>query len=108
MSHIKGYTGGQPDLLILNEHIDYRGLAIEFKTPMNTGILSEKQKHYLEDLSLNGYKTIVSNDYDNIIWEFMNYFKGVRYSCKYCNNKRKFTSVEKREKHFKYFHKLNL
>ena len=29
----KGYRGGQPDLLILNNHKTYRGFAIEFKTP---------------------------------------------------------------------------
>jgi len=106
-SYLKGYTGGQPDILLLNEHLNYRGFAIELKTPLNNGILSQNQKQYLEELKLNGYKTMVSHDYDNIIWELMNYFKGIRYSCKYCNNKQKFISAESREKHFKHFHKLN-
>ena len=29
----KGYRGGQPDLLILNNHKSYNGFAIELKTP---------------------------------------------------------------------------
>lgn len=105
-SYLKGYTGGQPDILILNEHINFKGFAIELKTPMNTGILKENQKHYLEELKSNGYKTLVSNDYDFILVELVNYFKGIRYSCKYCSNKRKFFSAESREKHYKYFHKI--
>ena len=106
-SYLKGYTGGQPDILILNEHIDYRGFAIELKTPMNTGILRENQKHYLAELQSNGYKTLVSNDYEFILMELVKYFKGIRYSCEYCrNNKRKFYSAESREKHYKYFHKI--
>jgi prophage antirepressor-like protein len=105
-SYLKGYTGGQPDILILNEHVDYRGFAIELKTPMNTGILRENQKHYLAELQSNGYKTLVSNDYEFILMELVKYFKGIRYSCEYCKNKRKFYSAESREKHYKYFHKI--
>jgi len=106
-SYLKGYTGGQPDILILNEHVNYRGFAIELKTPMNTGILKENQKHYLAELQSNGYKTLVSNDYEFILMELVKYFKGIRYSCKYChNNKRKFYTAENREKHYKYFHKI--
>ena len=32
-SYQKGYTAGQRDILILNNHIRYSGLSIEFKTP---------------------------------------------------------------------------
>ena len=104
----KGFLGGQPDILILNYHQVYKGFAIELKTPTNKGVLSENQKHYLDELKLNGYKTLVSNDYDDILYELMEYFKGVRYCCRYCNNKRKFTSLENRDKHYQYFHKINI
>ena len=77
-SYKKGYKGGQPDILILNYHKKYRGLAIELKTPTNKGILSEKKTHYLEVLKNNGYYTIVSNDYDYLIHELENYFHSVR------------------------------
>ena len=61
-AHHKGYKSGQPDILILNYHKKYRGLAIELKTPTNKGILKDTQKLYLEVLTDNGYYTIISND----------------------------------------------
>ena len=107
-AYLKGYRGGQPDILLLNDHIDYRGFAIELKTPMNTGRLKENQKLFLNELKLNGYKTLVSNDYDLILFELMEYFKGVRYSCEYCNCSRKYKSASTRDKHYKYFHRIEI
>jgi prophage antirepressor-like protein len=107
-SYLKGYRGGQPDILLLNDHIDYRGFAIELKTPMNTGRLKENQKLFLNELKLNGYKTLVSNDYDLILFELMEYFKGVRYSCEYCNCSRKYKTSITRNKHYKYFHRIEI
>ena len=43
-SYKKGYKGGQPDILILNYHKKYRGLAIELKTPTNKGIFIRETK----------------------------------------------------------------
>ena len=43
-AYFKGYTGGQPDILLLNYHTKYRGLAIEFKTPTGRGIISKNQE----------------------------------------------------------------
>ena len=31
----KGYQRGQPDLMVLNNHRDFKGLCIEFKSPTN-------------------------------------------------------------------------
>jgi len=107
-SYLKGYRGGQPDILLLNDHIDYRGFAIELKTPMNTGRLKENQKLFLNELKLNGYKTLVSNDYDLILFELMEYFKGVRYTCEYCNCSRKYKTSTTRNKHYKYFHRIEI
>ena len=107
-AYLKGYRGGQPDILLLNDHIDYRGFAIELKTPMNTGRLKENQKLFLNELKLNGYKTLVSNDYDLILFELMEYFKGVRYSCEYCNCSRKYKTSITRNKHYKYFHRIEI
>ena len=39
----KGFTGGQPDIMLLNYHNKYKGLCIEFKTPTGKGIVSENQ-----------------------------------------------------------------
>ena len=43
-SYKKGYTRGQPDLLVLNYHKDFKGLGIEFKSPTNNHHVSEAQK----------------------------------------------------------------
>ena len=51
-AYMKGYRGGQPDILLLNYHTKYKGLAIEFKTPTGRATnrkykskLLEKTKH---------------------------------------------------------------
>lgn len=41
----KGYTGGQPDIIIINLHKRYSGFSIELKTPKGTGVLSNKILH---------------------------------------------------------------
>ena len=68
-SYLKGYKSGQPDILILNLHKIYNGMAIELKTPSGQGILSVKQASYLDVLKNNIFLTIVSNDYAEIILE---------------------------------------
>ena len=75
---------------------------------MNTGRLKENQKYFLNELKLNGYKTLVSNDYDLILFELMEYFKGVRYSCAYCNCSRKYKTSTTRHKRYKYFHRIEI
>ena len=45
------------------------------------------KKTLLEQYRDNGYKTLVSNDYDVIIREINDYLKSVRIKCKYCKKK---------------------
>ena len=40
-SYKKGYMRGQPDLMVLDYHKDYKGLCIEFKSPTNNYHVSE-------------------------------------------------------------------
>jgi hypothetical protein len=101
----KGYLGGQPDIILLNYHTRYNGLCVEFKSPSGKGVVSEKQNNYLNALENNNYKTLISNDYDEIIVQIMKYSQGIRYLCKYC--KRKFTRTHTRDKHYQYFHRIN-
>jgi prophage antirepressor-like protein len=82
--YYKGYRGGQPDLLILNNHKTYRGFAIELKTPKGNGQMSEKQQLYMDMLHQNGFKTLVSNDYDEVVVELTKYFQDVRFKCNHC------------------------
>ena len=76
-----GYRSGQPDLIIMNKHKDYNGLALEFKTPNGTGVLAEKQKAFLQDLSSNGFLTIVSDKFEDILMKLIEYNKGLMYRC---------------------------
>ena len=57
----KGYTKGQPDLMILNYHKDYNGLCIEFKSATNIYQISDAQKEMKERSSNRG---LFSNHYD--------------------------------------------
>ena len=106
-SHNMGYQKGSPDMIIQNLHKDYSGFAIEFKNPNGNGILSEQQSVILNEYKNNGFKVLVSNDYDEIITELIHYFDGVRIKCNYCKNKLK--STKTLNNHLKYFHKhLNI
>ena len=63
----KGYLRGSPDLIINNLHKHYSGFAIEMKSPKGNGVLSPDQSMTLRQYQNNGFKTLVSNDYDHII-----------------------------------------
>ena len=71
----KGYVGGTCDLLILQPKDFYSGFGIEFKTPLGTGILRENQQKFMDRLEGAGYKTLVSNDYDEIRRAIMEYLR---------------------------------
>ena len=83
-SKLKGYTKGQPDLLLLHAHNEYYGLVIEFKSPKNTGKLSNEQINLLQKYERSGYYVIVSNDYNKITDLIKKYFN--KNKCKYCKN----------------------
>ena len=77
-SYRKGYQNGQPDIIINNKnHRFYNGLCIKFKTPKNTGVLSDAQRNQLEAYE-NVFKCILSNDYDYIITQIHDYMKDTR------------------------------
>ena len=56
----KGYLRGSPDLIINNLHKHYTGFCIDFKSPKGNGVQS-----ILLQYQNNGFKTLVSNDYDH-------------------------------------------
>ena len=60
----KGYLHGSPDLIINNLHKHCTGFCIEFKSPKRNGVLSSDQSMILLQYKNNGFKTLVSNDYD--------------------------------------------
>ena len=82
-SYKKGYMRGQPDLMVLDYHKDYKGLCIEFKSPTNNYHVSEAQLEMKKKYVNNGYAFILSNDYDRICMNIHDYMKGIRVPCKY-------------------------
>ena len=79
-----GYTRGQCDILLLNRHKKYTGLAIELKSPTGWGVVSPDQQKFLERLKGSGYKTLISNDYDDVIVQIGEYFREVQSFCEHC------------------------
>ena len=63
----------------------WHGLALEFKTPANNGSTTPEQVKVLQRLSDAGFKTLVSNDYDEICNEIRDYFRQVSVRCRLCD-----------------------
>ena len=74
----KGYRGGQPDILILNRTRKANGLAIELKTPLGCGSTSEKQESFLHELKKNKYEILISNSYDDVVVQIIEYREASR------------------------------
>ena len=107
-----GYTGGMPDLLILNHNLHYSSFALEFKNPYGTGLLSANQARVLDGFRQAQGKVLVSTDYDEIVKALVDYFADVRYCCPICSDRnrggkrpRKFKSLEALAQHRRYFHR---
>ena len=100
----KGYLRGSPDLIINNLHKHYTGFCIEFKSPKGNGVLSPDQSMMLRQYQNSGFKILVSNDYDQIIEQIIEYFRDVRLLCLHCL--RRFISPQSLSNHIKIFHKM--
>jgi prophage antirepressor-like protein len=100
----KGYQKGQPDIIVGNPSKKHVGFCIELKTQTGKGVLSEAQEDLLKTYRRNGYKCMVSNDYDLIVREVVLYFRNLRIKCEYCS--RGFLSEKSLSSHEKYFHKI--
>ena len=103
-SYEKGYQRGQPDLMILDYHKDYKGLCIEFKSPTNNYCVTESQLKMKEKYFDNDYAFILSNDYDKISKLIHKYMAGVRILCKYCT--KAFRNKKTLKNHYKVIHRI--
>ena len=74
----KGYTKGQPDILILNKTRYYSGLALELKTPLGCGTTSAEQDAFLNALKKNKFETLLSYTYDEIVVKIIEYREAAR------------------------------
>ena len=104
-SHQMGYSKGQPDIIINNVSIHHDGLIIELKTPNGNGQLSQEQINVIKKYREDGYKTIVSNDFADIVRKLTLHFRHLRLRCKHCG--KKFKTVETRASHMKGMKHIN-
>ena len=103
MSYKMCYTAGFSDLLIFEHSTNYNGLCLEFKSPSGFGFLSEKQEYITLRLKDRGFKTIISDNYDDIIIELNNYLKLRRYKCYYC--RLQYRSLDTLSTHLRIIHR---
>ena len=103
-SYKKGYTHGQPDLMILDFHKYYKGLCIEFKSPTNNYCVTESQLKMKEKYCNNEYAFILSNDNDKISKLIHKYMAGVRIPCEYCT--KAFRNKKTLNNHYKVIHRI--
>ena len=99
-----GYVAGSFDLIINNMHKTYTGFAIEFKSPTGKGVVSENQAKMKENYEMNGFKTLISNSYDEVITSIVEYMRDIRVKCSHCSSK--FKSSKTLKNHCKYFHRI--
>jgi prophage antirepressor-like protein len=105
----KGYVSGTPDIVITTPNGEHSGLILELKSPLGTGIVSDAQIESIERFKNDGYKTLISNDYDEILCELISYKNKLvesrkpeplqKYLCPYCN--KNFTSPKYFKTHLK-------
>ena len=74
-SYKKGYTAGQCDLMIMNPTSEFNSLCIEFKSPTGQYEISDKQLHIKSLYEKNKCKYLMSNSYDDIIFEIIQHME---------------------------------
>ena len=105
----KGYQKGTADIIISNRHFRYVGLAIQLKTTKGTGHLSDEQIAYLRNMEINGFKVMISNNYNDIIIEITQYMNGLRLICPKCLKRKKlYKTKESLDNHMMTFHRCSL
>ena len=80
----KGYMAGQCDLMLINPTSKYNSLCIEFKDPKGNYKVSERQLEMKQMYVMNKCKYLMSNCYDDIIFEVI---KHMEESKKYIKNR---------------------
>ncbi len=101
----KGYVGGQPNVVILNNHKTFNGFVLELKTPNGNGVSSDKQSACLTKLTQQNYKTLVSRTYDKILIELTEYFNNTRIHSQYGN--KKFMNITTLQTHYRVIHRIS-
>ena len=74
-SYRKGYTKGQPDIMLPVRSGRKVGLALELKSPGWQGEASENQKIFLDKLQAEGWEICVSNCYEDLLFVVRDYME---------------------------------
>ena len=82
----KGYQRGQPDIMLMNKSGHHSGLAVEFKSPQGTGVVSDDQHVWMARLQSRGWYTLISNDYTEIVHVISKYMSHEKWICSTCNH----------------------
>ena len=70
----KGYTAGQPDIIIMQPNKEHHALVIELKSPkQEQATASAKQMAFMAKMRKLGYKCVVSNSYVDVICDIVEY-----------------------------------
>lgn len=69
----QGVKSGVPDVLIIEKRNGFDGFAIELKAKKNKP--SANQIKWLEELEKRNFKTLVSNSFDEVVFEVEKYFE---------------------------------
>ncbi len=80
----KGYQAGCPDLFVVHRHPRFSGIALEFKHPGGLGCVSEKQAKYLGALEDQGWLSLTSQRYDDIVLAVYDYMREASVACPQC------------------------
>lgn len=96
-----GYEKGSADIEILTPNKHYNGCIIELKYGDNT--LSNEQKERIKTYKLNGYKTIVSNEWTDLQRKIDDYLRDIRVPCEFCSCK--FKNKKTLSNHLIHFHR---
>ena len=102
-SYEKGYKAGIADIIIYEHNTSYNGFTIEFKNPNGKGVISEKQLDMNEKMEERGFKTLISDSYDDICIEINKYLSDIRFKCNRCP--KKFLSQKTMKDHLKTMHR---
>ena len=86
-SYQKGYKSGFQDIIIYEHNTSYNGFTIEFKNPNGKGVISEKQLDMNQKMGDRGFKTLISDSYDDICIEINKYLSDIRFKCHRCPKK---------------------
>ena len=81
----------------------HSGFVIDLKNPSGSGTASQSQKETLATYARNNFKTMLTNNYDDIVVSIIDYMANTRICCAYCQ--RKFKIEQSLQTHVTHFHR---